>query len=413
MSGDGIGRLTQMLELNEFKLNSLLEITKGINNNLSIPNILKIYEYILREQLGISKLLLYAYDQKNWKCILHFGAKGLNKKIKVAEELIHIKDITVIESSSIDTLNSFDIIIPIFHKKTALSYLLLGGLEGEEMNYSPEIKHMPFIQTLTSIIVVAIENKRFASELLEQEVQKKEIQVAGEMQKLLFPLEFPKNKYIEVAARYEPKHLVGGDYYDFIVLNESEYFFCIADVSGKGVAAALLMSNFQANLRAIIKYNYMKISLKDLIKNLNEDVNNAAKGEKFITFFAAHYNGKTKTLQYINAGHNYPILVDHQKTKLLNKGCIGLGMLEEIPKIEIEKFRVEPNSVLVCYTDGIVELENNNGTPFETENLEKTIKTNFNLTMVELDHNIFERLDEFRGEKEFLDDTAVMSFKFL
>ena len=105
-------------------------------------------------------------------------------------------------------------------------------------------------------------------------------------------------------------------------------------------------------------------------------VNNAAKGEKFITFFAAHYNGKTKTLQYINAGHNYPILVDHQKTKLLNKGCIGLGMLEEIPKIEIEKFRVEPNSILVCYTDGIVELENNNGTPFETENLEKTIKTN-------------------------------------
>ena len=71
-------------------------------------------------------------------------------------------------------------------------------------------------------------------------------------------------------------------------------------------AAALLMSNFQANLRAIIKYNYMKISLEDLIKNLNEDVNNAAKGEKFITFFAAHYNGKTKTLQYINAGHNYP-----------------------------------------------------------------------------------------------------------
>ena len=66
MSGDGIGRLTQMLELNEFKLNSLLEITKGINNNLSIPNILKIYEYIIREQLGISKLLLYAYDKKNW-----------------------------------------------------------------------------------------------------------------------------------------------------------------------------------------------------------------------------------------------------------------------------------------------------------------------------------------------------------
>ena len=71
----------EKLELNEFKLNSLLEITKAINNNLSIDNILKIFEYILREQLGISKLILYANDSEKWNCILHFGGKGLNKKI--------------------------------------------------------------------------------------------------------------------------------------------------------------------------------------------------------------------------------------------------------------------------------------------------------------------------------------------
>ena len=96
----------EKLELNEFKLNSLLEITKAINNNLSIENILKIFEYILREQLGISKLILYANDSLNWNCILHFGARGLNKKINVKKDLTHIKDITVIESSSIETLNS-------------------------------------------------------------------------------------------------------------------------------------------------------------------------------------------------------------------------------------------------------------------------------------------------------------------
>ena len=73
----------EKLELNEFKLNSLLEITKAINNNLSIENILKIFEYILREQLGISKLILYANDSLDWNCILHFGARGLNKKINV------------------------------------------------------------------------------------------------------------------------------------------------------------------------------------------------------------------------------------------------------------------------------------------------------------------------------------------
>jgi sigma-B regulation protein RsbU (phosphoserine phosphatase) len=403
----------EKLELNEFKLNSLLEITKAINNHLSIESILKIFEYILREQLGISKLILYANDSNQWNCILHFGSRGLNKKINVQKELTHIKDITVIESSSIETLNSFDIVIPIFHKKTALAYLLIGDLEEELIAISPGIKHMPFIQTLASIIVVAIENKRFSLELIEQELDKKEMEMAAEMQKLLFPTNLPNDENIDVAARYESKHLVGGDYYDFLSLNDNEYFFCIADVSGKGTSAALLMSNFQAKLRANIKYNYKNISLKELVENLNEDVNNAAKGEKFITFFAGHYNKENKTLQYVNAGHNYPILINSKEKIFLNKGCIGLGMLEEIPKIEISKIQLKEDAILVCYTDGLVELENSNGVAFETDNLIKVVERNFEKTMNELDQKIFARLEEFKGSQDLMDDTAVLSCKFI
>ena len=405
-------RIGEKLELNEFKLNSLLEITKAINNNASIQNILKIFEYIIREQLGISKLILYANNQIHWDCILHFGAKGLNKKIDVKNELSHILEITVIESSSIETINSFDVIIPIIHKKNPIAYLLIGDLEEEIFKISPDVKHMPFIQTLASIIIVAIENKRFSKEILEQEVNKKEMELAAEMQKLLFPTNLPSNEFLDVAARYESKHLVGGDYYDFIKLNNEEYFFCIADVSGKGVSAALLMSNFQAKLRASIKYNHKQMSLSDLINELNEDVNSAAKGEKFITFFAGHYQCKTKTLQYINAGHNYPILIDSHNTRFLNKGCIGLGMLEKIPQVEIEKINLSENTILICYTDGLVELENSNNVAFETENLIKVVKNNFHLTMKDLDIAIFDRLNEFKGNQEFLDDTAVMSCKF-
>ena len=403
----------EKLELNEFKLNSLLEITKAINNNLSIDSILKIFEYILREQLGISKLILYANDSNQWNCILHFGSRGLNKKINVQKELTHIKDITVIESSSIETLNSFDIVIPIFHKKTALAYLLIGDLEEELIAISPGIKHMPFIQTLASIIVVAIENKRFSLELIEKELDKKEMEMAAEMQKLLFPTNLPNDENIDVAARYESKHLVGGDYYDFLSLNDNEYFFCIADVSGKGTSAALLMSNFQAKLRANIKYNYKNISLKELVENLNEDVNNAAKGEKFITFFAGHYDKENKTLQYVNAGHNYPILINSKEKIFLNKGCIGLGMLEEIPKIEISKIQLKEDAILVCYTDGLVELENSSGVAFETDNLIKVVERNFEKTMNELDQKIFARLEEFKGSQDLMDDTAVLSCKFI
>ena len=233
------------------------------------------------------------------------------------------------------------------------------------------------------------------------------------MQKLLFPKNLPNDQNIDVAARYESKHLVGGDYYDFLTLNDNEYFFCIADVSGKGTSAALLMSNFQAKLRANIKYNYKNISLKDLINDLNEDVNNAAKGEKFITFFAGHYNKTTHILQYVNAGHNYPILVNSTNTIFLNKGSIGLGMLEEIPKIEISKIKLKEDTILVCYTDGLVELENSNGIAFETDNLIKVVKNNFGKKMNELDQIIFSKLEEFKGSQDLMDDTAVLSCKFI
>ena len=407
-----VNKLIEKLELKEFKLNSLLEITKGINNNFSTEKLLKIYEYILREQLGISRLILYNFDQKEWTCLLRYGARGRAKKINVINDLFHIKEITVIESSSSESLNSFDIVIPILHKKTALSYLLIGDLNEEAIRISPTIKHMPFIQTLTNIIIVAIENKRFANDSIEQERTNKELEVASEMQKLLFPASLPSNNRVDVAARYEPHQLVGGDYYDFIQINNEEYILCIADVSGNGVSAALLMSNFQANLKANIKYNHQRLTLIDLIHELNTNVNDAAQGEKFITFFIAYYNCTKRQLKYVNAGHNYPILSDGKKAIPLNKGCIGLGMFDEIPSIEMEELSIKPNDTLVCYTDGLVELENENGEQFETERLVKIINDNFHLSMKALDQIIFFELERFKGNQELLDDTALLSCRF-
>ena len=109
MSEIKVNKIIEKLQLNEFKLSSLLEITKGINNNFSSEKLLKIYEYILREQLGISKLLLYNFNQKKWNCLLRYGAKGYSKKINIEKDLYHIKEITVIESSSSKILNSFDV----------------------------------------------------------------------------------------------------------------------------------------------------------------------------------------------------------------------------------------------------------------------------------------------------------------
>ncbi|MFI5205041.1 MAG: hypothetical protein ACHQF2_11150, partial [Flavobacteriales bacterium] len=156
-------KLHDKLSLLDFKLSSLLEVTKAINSNFPVEDLLELYKFILREQLGISKLMLFTHDEQ-WVCILKYGVKGSNKNINVQEDLMRVKEITVIESSSKDYLNSFDVVIPVFHKDDPLAYLLIGDLDEDELKISPTIKHMPFIQTLTNIIVVAVENKRLAKE---------------------------------------------------------------------------------------------------------------------------------------------------------------------------------------------------------------------------------------------------------
>ncbi len=396
--------LENKLKSKDFKLNSLLEITTSINSNKTVSEILTIYNYVLKEQLGIKKFLLFN-KQKSWHILQKEGIKGKIKDIDVETDILRFKEITVIESSNNVSLNKFDVIIPVFQKEKPLAYLIVGGLNSSSK--SNPLANLNFIQTLTNIVIVAIENKRLAKENVKQEVYRKELQVASEMQQLLFPSNLPNNSKLDISAKYIPHHKVSGDYYDYIQLNDTEFIVCIADVSGKGVPAAMLMANFQATLRTL--FTYQNFELDYLIKELNQTVFKNAKGEKFITFFIAKYNSDTRVLKYINAGHNWPILVNKSETKYLNKGSIGLGMLEEIPFLDTEEVYIKPNTTLLLYTDGVVELENEEEEQFETDRLIKIIKSFYPLSMDDLNAIVFGKLDEWRGSKKYVDDTAVLS----
>ncbi len=406
-----INRLQEKLSMKDFKLNQLLEITEAINSNSSVEKLLDIFHYVLREQLGIQKAMLFSFDG-DWKLLLKYGVKGSAKDIDVATDLVKIKEITVIESSSKKSLNTFDVVIPVFHKQQPLAYLLIGDLNEHELKISPVIRHMPFVQTLTNIILVAIENKRLAKEAIRQEGIKKELEVAAQMQNLLLPGDLPHNRFLDVAAKYMAHQAVGGDYYDFIPVNEDEFVFCMADVSGKGVSAALLMSNFQANLRAIIRYT--DFPLTHVIEELNQSVVKSAKGERFITFFVGRYNQITRKLRYINAGHNYPVLTDGKSLQLLSKGCTGLGMVDELPFIEEDELFVSPQSVLVCYTDGLVEIEDEQDEPFSIERFSDAVRNAYPLSRATLiNESIIKEIDTHRDKNPFLDDTALLTIRFL
>src|SRR5690606_36767583 len=127
--------------------------------------------------------------------------KGTVKDIDVEKDIVRFKDITVIESSHKKSLNKFDVIIPVMHKEQALAYLVVGGLKELQTNPNIAFTNLNFIQTLTNIIIVAIENKRLAKESIKQELVKRELEQASEMQKLLFPSNLPSNHKIDISAK--------------------------------------------------------------------------------------------------------------------------------------------------------------------------------------------------------------------
>jgi sigma-B regulation protein RsbU (phosphoserine phosphatase) len=406
------GNIPERLKLSTFKLNALLSITQAINENLSQDELLQRYEKLLKEDLNIGKIVIFKYNGNNWECLLRSGTKDPDiEKLDIENNLLKYSEITFITSKSISETEAFDIVIPVFNNNQPLAYVLIGDIEEEGEGVSPTIKHLHFIQTLSNIIIVAIENMRLVQESLQQVALKKELELASRMQSMLIPnnSDLPHNDKIWITAFYHPHLEVGGDYYDVIPLSDDEIGFCIADVSGKGISAALLMSNFQANLRALFT---SEISLPNLIERLNERVIRSANGEKFITFFVAKYNYQTKELEYINAGHNHPILyeVESKKLSFLRKGCVGIGMLDEIPSIRKGLVKIKEVTKLLCYTDGLVELMDDKEVEFGTSVLEKHIAVNNNIR--ECIESIIEDQHILSGNKAIFDDVTMLGIEF-
>ncbi|MDP1801840.1 MAG: SpoIIE family protein phosphatase, partial [Bacteroidota bacterium] len=347
-------KISQQKHIQDLKLNALLEVTKAINNNFSTGQLLDLFQDILENRLGVGKLVLFSFDTE-WKCLLKYGIKKETESIQFENELLSISEIETINFSKGELSKQFEIVIPVFHKKTPMAYVLLSDVNEEKLELSAAIKHLPFVQTLTNIIIVAIENKKLFKENIQRAQIKKELELAQSMQQMLFPKDLPNSDGLLVAARYLPHQQVGGDYYDFIKLNNHEFVFCVADVSGKGVAAALLMSNIQATLQSLITFTH---NLKDIVIELNKRVITNAKNEKFVSLFLAKLNTKSQQLTYINAGHNPPILFYENKFTELSNGCPLLGITEVLPVINVEIFNYTSEFTLVCYTDGLTDTMN-------------------------------------------------------
>lgn len=395
------------LQIFNFKLNALLEITQAINANLPVSELLERYQHILQENLNIGRVIIFKFTD-TWECILNTSApEKLYDDIDVVTELSEFNDIRFISNSGNTKLKDFDFVIPVYNNNKPLAYILIGDIDDDMAGVSPVIKHLHFIQTISNIIIVAIENIRLFRESLKQVALRKELELASRMQNMLIPKQsvLPKNDKILVTSYYKPHFEVGGDYYDYIPMGDDEFGFCIADVSGKGMSAALLMSNFQASLRALFTRD---IPLNVLVERLNERVIESANCEKFITLFVGRYNFKSKELEYINAGHNPPFLyeIETNTFTMLKSGCVGLGMLDFIPFIIKGHCYISGTTKLLCYTDGLVELVEEDKINMATQLIEEQIRDN--LTIADNIAQIKQKLMIEEGNTAIFDDITML-----
>ncbi len=403
--------LQNQFELKELELNSLLEVTQAINNNLPEASLYKIYNFTLRANLNIKKLALYVMQEQEgqpdrWECKTNFGTDTDFNKVLLHEHFLPIQQISYVKDlDEPGHFAEFDILVPVSHKDRMLALVFVSGLK-KDIDASSTQTGTTFIQALSNIIIVAIENKKLARRQLAQEAIRKEMEIAQQVQQFLFPKNLPQQPGLSVEASYVPHYSVGGDYYDFIRLTANFFLVCIADVSGKGIPAALLMSNFQAALRTIARQT---MNLKEIVRELNYQVMQSANGENFITFFVAIFDQEARKLWYVNAGHIPPLLIHQNQVQQLDQGTVMLGSFQPLPFLNQGVVYDLDDFLLFAYTDGLTETFNSEGEEFGIERLGKLLTEQVSANLPTLHQSVFDSLTNFNGGQAYDDDITFLS----
>jgi phosphoserine phosphatase RsbU/P len=248
--------------------------------------------------------------------------------------------------------------------------------------------------------LIEVENKRRRLE--------NEISIAREVQNQLFPSTLPSVPGVEIEAICKAARSVSGDYYDFIQLSPTHIAIAIADISGKGISAALLMASLQAALRSqMLSEGSERLSMAELVARLNKHLVRNTGDDRFATFFIATYDSATRTLRYTNAGHLPAFLICKDRSELLDKGGMVLGVMEDYV-YEEGSLTVSPDSLLIGYSDGLIEPENVYGEEFGIRRLQEAAIHVQGAAPLMVAESLMAAAEEWAGTPEQADDMTVI-----
>ena len=259
--------------------------------------------------------------------------------------------------------------------------------------------------SVLSLLIVLLYRLRVQLQASRRELARKEAELsfALEVQKALFPRHFPQNSGLEFSAVCLPARGISGDYYDVICFEDGRLVFSIADISGKGISAAILMANLQALLRILAT---VSDSPAEVCRRLNQHLHQVTDASRFATFFYAEWSVRHRRLNYVNAGHNPPILLGTCRGRRLDQGGAPLGMFPA-SEFQVGELNLAPGDTLVLYSDGITEALNPAGEEYGEARLEALVTECSGRPLAEIQGQILDAINLWAGNDPE-DDMTLM-----
>ncbi len=396
------------------QLKTLFELAKEFGGILEQDKLLKLFSLTLMGQVGTSR---YAICLKEGKSIY---SKISGAYLETDKGLIFDLVQSPLLSSAIPRKKKYEVLrehlakekiialIPLQMQNEVKGVLCLGErLRGGEYSESD----LEFIFSLSNLAFVSLENSRLFIEEIEKKKLENELLIAREIQQGLLPRTLPEIAKFEISGINISSKQVGGDYYDVIPADNGTFIIAIGDVSGKGTPASLLMANVQATVHALVPFH---LELPVATARINDLIYRNTGSDKFITFFWGALDPKTRKFQYVNAGHNHPLVLRaNGSIERLSEGGLILGIMKTVMPYEEGSIVLKSGDSVIMFTDGVSEAMNVHGDDYTEERLEAFVKRQNGKTAHDILTGIKNEIQHFTHGAPQSDDITMVVFKAL
>ena len=400
-------RINRSLDYRVQQLKTLFDLSQEFGATPSQSRVARLFSLSLMGQMMVAKHVFFLKRRSDAFEII--SIQGVRNPSFSPSFFESVSGPTVVEDPDgpvvvRETLNKhgLTLVLPLKQKDATVGMLCLGPKMTRQSYQKAE---MEFLYSLGNLAVVSIQNTDFVEERIEQERLKEELRLARTIQKGLLPNTIPHVPGLQIATLALPSREVGGDYFDVLALPGGRIHTIIADVTGKGMPAALLMSSIHACTHIMLP---MQVSLEQAISHINRVIYENTPSDKFITAFASVYHAESRTLEYVNAGHEPPLLVRTDGTMIpLEVGGPLLGILPSLP-YDKGTIQMESGDILVMFTDGVTEAMGPAREEYTEARLQQIISQYRNRNAQELLDAVQCDVESFTGPVDFRSDDRTM-----